>query len=284
MKRLKLYKGENIILSTRSSKWFLVLRMLRTSLILGLIITTLSSLLLFAFLENFYISIPLVIFLIVTLASCTYHYTLWRNPVFYLTNKRIIFDHQRSLFSSQNVEMKINNISEITVPKISFMGTVFGFGSMDITPISGGSGKIEIKYMPKVRKVANAITNLLDGEDEWFKSKNEPDEFDHENILKEVAGVHDLFEMNYQEKDFTADKEHPTNRGAYEVLRRKKVFCLLISQDFPYRQTKDGEHSISISFDHITDSIVAFPSQHVHALFMQRFQKEGNYYTVLVGV
>jgi len=278
-KKLILHKDEKIIIQSRSSKWFLSFRILQTIFYWGMPVVIISLLFSFLFLRELVGIASLVSFLIVCALSLLYRFLLWKDPIFIVTNKRLVFDHQRSLWSSQRLEIKLENISDILSPKSGLLSSILGFGTISITPISGTENH-KIMYMPNASSIAEKITEIYSSNfvnsSKGNKSGQEEEKVSQEVVLESTEGVLEVFEMSYAQKDKASELEDRKNRGVYEVLRRKNVWCALVNADFKYEQTASMEKNTkifkSIRFKEIPNSICAFPGGRVHLYLCENFR------------
>jgi hypothetical protein len=185
----------------------------------------------------------------------------------------------KKLFSGKKVEVQLKNISEVVSIKKNFLNALFGFGSILITPLSG-TQKFRVLYLPHSDRLAEFITEFAAREKNPHPAKLTPDitpspkntgSLEHGSILstmRALRGIEDVVELDYGEKDRIAEMESRDNRGIFEILRRKQVFCVLRKGkvDFP------------------ASCMVGLPSLKVHEYLSQKFSVvENENEIVLVG-
>jgi len=265
MKKLKfsLQDGERILSKTRFSSFVLITKFFTTIFSFGFPVLIISLPLVLMYFENKIIASVFTVILIL-IFSFFYQYLLWKSPVLFVTNRRIIFCHQKSFYAGKIVEIKLENISEVVATRKSFWNSLFGFGTIRIAPVSG-TEKFKVPYLPRSEQIAEKITSIYDKDSDLSKEDRELSEKNlPEKIIKSLSGVIELYELDYKIKDKIAEMEKWENRGTYEVLRRKNVWCVLIEEDFAYQQVSKEENGRiilpAINFIAIKDAIAAFPS------------------------
>ena len=218
MKIFSLLPDEKLILTRRFSL-FLLFQKIFTNIFLfgaiGALIGFFAQILVFKNDEIFF-----TIFLAIFFAaiSICYQFFLWRKPILFLTNKRLIFSHQKSFFAGKNAEIKLQNISEIVAVKKSFLNSFFGFATIVISPLSG-TEKFKIPFVPRGGKIANLITATSE--------KSENINLNFKDFLKNDREVIDFFEISPIEKIEIKNNESFENRGISQVLSATRVFCVL---------------------------------------------------------
>ena len=281
--KLKLHEGEKIIAKSRSSKWFLSFVILKNQFYWGIPIVILAFVISFFLEMNFFI-LPSLSFLILFALNFAYKFSLWKDPIFVVTDRRLIFDHDRSFWSSKRFEIKLENVSDILSPKSGFLKSMLNFGDIVVTPISG-SERYTIMYIPNASSIVDKITEVYGRKSEAPPSQEAgssppqeeaPDQkADHEMVLKNTPGVLDVFSMSYEQKDRVSEVEDRRNRASFEVLRRRDVYCLLVDKNFPYTasltKANGKEFFPSLNFKEIPEAICAFPGGRVYLILCDKF-------------
>jgi len=157
-----------------------------------------------------------------------YFFALWRQPVFFVTDRRVIFDHRKSFFAGKKAEIRLENISEIVGVRKNFLNSLFGFGTIIVSPLSG-TEKFRVPFMPKARKVTNLIVQFCEknfGQQQAAAFSNDRN-LSPEDFLKNQNQVLQFFPLNVADRNGLLQIESPENRGTFAVLQRPRVFCLL---------------------------------------------------------
>ena len=159
-----------------------------------------------------------------------YFFKIWQKDVLFLTTRRLIFDHQKSLVSGKRVEIRLKNISEVVLLRKSFVNSLLRFGSILISPVSG-TQKFKIIFLPAPKKTANLITKTID-KNFFQDEKSDPIE-----VLQNAEGVLEFFELTGAQKSEIKKMHSDENRGIFEILARPRVFAVLRDRKILIPQT-----------------------------------------------
>jgi len=218
MRRFALWKNEKILRKTKFSWVALVPKIFQSVFFFGGSAAIFGILLAFFLFPEKIFLLGISFFSIGTFSAIIYFFKIWRTPVLFVTNKRVIFRHKKSFWTGKKVEIRLENISEIVFVKKSFLNSVFNFGSIFIYSLSG-TQRFRIFLVPNAQEFAEFITELCD--------QKEIEDLPFEKKLEILDGVVDFFEMSAAQREKIAELESPENRGVFEILKKERIFCVL---------------------------------------------------------
>jgi len=215
MVKIKFWDNEKIILVKKFSKCVLI-RKFFDAFVAGIFGVIIGIFLGFLLSKNNIFIFSIIFFILFFSSIIFYFIFLWKESLLLITNRRIIFYHKKSLFSSKKVEVRLENISEIVSVKKNFLNSIFNFGTIVISPVSG-TEKFRIPFIPNSEKVVEVITKV--------SYKGTIQEHDSpEQILSNDPSVFDFVFLDEVLLSQVFSMESPENRGAFDVLKRNKVF------------------------------------------------------------
>ena len=89
-----------------------------------------------------------------------YHYFIWRKDKYILTNSRIIIKEQKTFFSKQVSEAKLEDITDVTYKVKGFWATIFNYGIVKVQTAS--SDPLKLVNVAKPHKIQNLMLDLRD--------------------------------------------------------------------------------------------------------------------------
>ncbi|MCX6811202.1 MAG: PH domain-containing protein [Candidatus Berkelbacteria bacterium] len=89
-----------------------------------------------------------------------YHYFIWRKDKYILTNSRIIIKEQKTFFSKQVSEAKLEDITDVTYKVKGFWATIFNYGTVRAETAS--SDPLKLKNVAHPHKIQNLMLDLRD--------------------------------------------------------------------------------------------------------------------------